>query len=194
MQFQPLVPNVEILGLAVELTVKSFRILPSIMLRYFIKHGVLQNKDDRIDPQRWYSQAAWLKVFADVYNQVGPNVTTEMGRHIGALHPLPDTVNTIEASLRFMDIGYHSSHRLRGQVMYDQTTGKFIEGIGHYAFQPGAHRHEAYMRSDNPYPCDFDVGLIEAVVKRHEPRARVEHVPGDCRKTGSEFCTYQVQW
>ncbi len=93
-----------------------------------------------------------------------------------------------------MDIGYHISHRLRGQVMYDQTTWKFIEGIGHYAFQPGVHLHEAYMRSDNPYPCDFDLGLIEAVVKRHESRSRVEHVTGNCRKTGSEFCIYQIQW
>lgn len=54
------------------------------------------------------------------------------------------------------------------------------------------------MVCENPYPCDMDLGLIEAIADRFRPpsvlRVRVEHSPGKCRKSGGKMCEYQIHW
>jgi hypothetical protein len=51
---------------------------------------------------------------------------------------------------------------------------------------------------ENPYPCEFDRGLVEAVAERARPphslRVRVEHAPGSCRQHGERACVYAVRW
>ncbi len=194
MQFRAMVPGIEIRGLAVDITMVGFRILPSIARRYFIKHGLLQGKLGEFDPQAWYPQEAWLKVFEDIYTEVGPNSTREMGQQLGSSYPLPPEVKDIEAVLRYLDIGYHLSHRRHGQLMYNQATGAFLEGIGHYAFQTVPGKREATLRCDNPYPCDFDLGVADAIVRRIETRSRADHAPGPCRKDGADSCAYRLYW
>jgi hypothetical protein len=55
------------------------------------------------------------------------------------------------------------------------------------------------MVCTNPYPCEFDRGLIDATALRFLPSGvgdiRVTHEASDhCRKTGDDFCTYRVDW
>ena len=54
------------------------------------------------------------------------------------------------------------------------------------------------MLCDNPYPCEFDEGLVDALTERHRPPdaffIRVTHAPGDCRQRGGTSCTYNVAW
>ncbi|MCA9686920.1 MAG: hypothetical protein KC457_32440, partial [Myxococcales bacterium] len=46
----------------------------------------------------------------------------------------------------------------------------------------------------NPYPCEFDQGIVASMARRFEPRALLEHVGDDCRRRGAESCSYLVRW
>jgi hypothetical protein len=192
-QLKPLVPGVEIRGLAIQLTLTGFKILPSITRGYLKKHGILTGGATDLDPEGWYLQSAWLKVFEDVYKEIGPSSTFEMGRHIGQGYPVPPDITDVPAMLKFLDVGYHLAHRRDGRVMFDPLTGKMSEGIGHYASRPGG-KDEFLLVCDNPYPCEFDHGLATSCVQRFKARARVTHGPGGCRKTGAASCTYVSTW
>jgi hypothetical protein len=72
------------------------------------------------------------------------------------------------------------------------------EGIGHYGFEK-IDDQKIKMVCDNPYPCDFDRGIITNTAKIFSPDKnkfpRVEHdQSGVCRKKGDESCNYIVSW
>ena len=54
------------------------------------------------------------------------------------------------------------------------------------------------MVCDNPYPCAFDRGIIEAAAKRFAAQSflvnAVHDDSCDCRNRGGESCTYHVNW
>jgi hypothetical protein len=185
---------VETRGLAIELTLQAFKILPSLGLKTLQKHGVVKPKDTRIDPDAFYSQEAWLEAFEDIYRDVGPTSTFEMGRLVGGGYPVPPEVRDVAGVLAFLDVGYHLAHRLDGKLMFDPVRGVMIEGIGHYAVRPLPGKNEVAMTCDNPYPCDFDHGLVTAVAQRFQPRARTTHAGPACRKAGAEACQYTITW
>lgn len=76
----------------------------------------------------------------------------------------PPEINTIEKGLAAIDIAYHMNHR-GGE-------------IGHYKFQSTGN-NSGKMVCDNPYPCEFDRGIIEAMAQKFKPKdsimAFVEH-------------------
>ena len=51
---------------------------------------------------------------------------------------------------------------------------------------------------DNPYPCEFDEGLLDAVTDRYRPKdsffIRLSHDPSGCRQRGDRRCTYLISW
>ena len=69
--------------------------------------------------------------------------------------------------------------------------------IGHYNFKAEG-RNKATLVCANPYPCDFDRGIIVAMARRFGPKAGSVRVVHDdtqpCRKKGEESCTYHVAW
>ena len=78
--------------------------------------------------------------------------------------------------------------------MFDGATGRKSTGIGNYASTEAGPR-KVTLVCDNPYPCDFDRGIITAVAQRFERAARVTHDDhAACRKTGASSCTYHVTW
>ena len=50
----------------------------------------------------------------------------------------------------------------------------------------------------NPYPCDFDRGLLDALGRRFEPANPyldiVHHDNAPCKKSGADSCTYTIFW
>jgi len=51
------------------------------------------------------------------------------------------------------------------------------------------------MVCDDPYPCDYDMGIITSFAKKFDKMATVrhaEHLP--CKKKGADSCTYLVKW
>lgn len=195
---KPLATGVEVHGNVLQFTVSGFRIVPSIALGYFAKFGLISPKPGEkpaLQADAWYDMNAWIQVFTAIYREVGPTTMFEVGRQVGASHPVPPHVTNIMALLRFLDIGYHTNHRLNGQLMADIETGVMLEGIGHYKIDVTPGQREAVTVCDNPYPCEFDLGLMGAATSRFEAKARTTHDPhSPCRAKGGDSCTYLTTW
>jgi len=70
--------------------------------------------------------------------------------------------------------------------------------IGTYSFA-ATNGTAGKMFCQNPYPCEFDRGIITAMARRFSPggsrQVCVEHDDeAPCRKQGAESCTYHVRW
>ncbi|MBF5041860.1 hypothetical protein FGE12_05615 [Aggregicoccus sp. 17bor-14] len=137
-----------------------------------------------MEPHRWYAQQPVLDVFRNIFERIGPSTVRAIGRKVPEWAVFPRTApGAIEEALQALQVAYETNHR-NGD-------------IGHYRFERTGPR-SGRMVCVNPYPCDFDLGLVEAVAEKSRPlhslRVRVEHAPGDCRKRGDEACAYAVSW
>lgn len=131
----------------------------------------------------WYPIEGVLKTFEDVQRQIGPNTVRTIGRKCISVVEFP-VFNSLDDALRGLGATYLMNHR--GNV-----------DIGGYHYSSVGPRR-GRMMCDNPYPCEFDEGLIDAVVERCRPAdavvIRFEHDPGSCRVRGDKQCTYNIAW
>jgi hypothetical protein len=198
MQFKPFEPGIEVRGIGLQWVVGGFRILPEMGLRYLARYGLTTRGADGkpvLDVEGWYSQEAWLACFEAIDRQVGPSVMTDIGRYVGENAPTPPGLRDVDSSLRSLDVTYHMFHRKRGVPMFDEESGRMLEGIGHYGYERRAGKCEITCVCENPYPCNFDLGIVQGFVARFDPRAHVEHLDrAPCRKHRGESCTYVVTW
>jgi hypothetical protein len=178
---------------------KSFRVAPSMVTRHLVAHK-LDTPDASgrivIDPERWYPLDAWIQVCDSISKDIGPNATFECGKMVAESVQVPPHVRDLRGLMEFMDAGYHLHHRKNGVVMFDLATGKQLDGIGHYLLRPApATEPRLVMECENPYPCDFDLGLLGGAARRFEPRSRTFHDDkSPCRKKGGSACTYITTW
>jgi len=95
----------------------------------------------------------------------------------------PPTITDIEKALQAIDVAYHMNHR-GGE-------------IGHFLYSKVADK-SAKLVCSNPYPCDFDRGLILSMAKKFKQKNETPLVNHDdsqpCRKKGAESCTYTIKW
>ncbi len=142
-------------------------------------HGILDPR-----PGEWYRQQAWLDAFKEIAETVSSEALYKIGQRIPYNAQFPPAVNTVEKALLSLNAAYHVNHR--------------GGGIGSYRFIKTGER-SGTMICKNPYPCDFDRGLIEAVIDRFSSgeavAAAVSHDDtAPCRKRGADSCTYLVEW
>lgn len=190
-QFIALDRRVEVNGRTVLTVVDGMRGFSDMAFRILASNGIVDPK-----PGEWYSQQAWLDAFREISVGIGAGTLLSIGRRIPENAEFPPEIDNITAALSAIDVAYHMNHRIGEQVLFDPATGELHEGIGNYLFE-SVGRREALMRCPNPYPCDFDRGIIEAMARRFAPndgRPHVEHINGQCRKTGDEACHYRVTW
>jgi len=139
------------------------------------------------DPQpgRWYLQQSWLDAFKEIADTVGIQTLYAIGQKIPEDAQLPPQIDSLNKALPAIDVAYHMNHR-GGE-------------IGHYQVAEKAAKSFKLVCT-NPYPCDFDRGIIAAFCQRFRPdgsqtNARVVHDDAaPCRKKGAESCTYLVTW
>ncbi len=172
MEYQPFDPNAEVLGRNLKALVAGTgnRILDALA-----RHGITDIQDNR-----WYPQSAVLaalKELGETSNLVA--VGTQVIEHTS----FPPEVDSVEKALMSIDVAYKMNHR-NGEV-------------GYYRAKAQGPRH-IVMECKNPYPCDFDYGLIYGVARRFLPRDGdliVEHeANGTCRHKGADVCVYHVTW
>lgn len=157
------------------------------------QHGIVDPT-----PGQWYPQQAWLDAFRSISERIGTNTLYAIGRKIPANAQFPPQIETIEDALASIDVAYHMNHRRGGQVMFDPATGAMLEGIGHYVYEKKGPKH-LRVTGENPYPCDFDRGIVIAMAERFRPAEamllRVSHaIEGPCRRRGDDACIYDVTW
>jgi hypothetical protein len=150
-----------------------------------------------LEPRKWYSQQTWLDCFKLIVAPFHRNTLTLLGRKITENAIFPPEINVIGLALQSIDWAYHLHHRLDGVVMMDYVSGKMHEGIGHYYFEETA-PNKAVIICNDPYPCDYDRGIIDSIAFRFRPNGshpKVTHDSADhCRNNGGDFCTYIVEW
>ena len=198
MQFRAFEPGIEVLGHAVWAVVDGFehQQTPS---RILVEEGIGQldaNGVVQIERDGWYSQEAWLRAFQKISLALGDQALFSIGQRIPLNAIFPPWVEGIEEALRTLDFGYHLNHRKAGVVMFEPSTGTMLEGIGHYGYQrPHPQKRLIVSECRNPYPCDFDRGIVTALARRFAPAATLVHLDeSQCRNTGADACTYHVQW
>lgn len=198
MQFRAFEPGIEVNGQTVWSIVDGFinKASPS---RLLVDEGIGQLGVDGVvllDKAGWYPQDAWLRAFEKISETLGDHMLFNIGKRIPENAVFPPWVVDIDSALKSIDVAYHLNHRKGGRVMFDLQQGALLEGIGHYGYaRPEAHGRLIVSECRNPYPCEFDRGILTAMARRFEPLATVTHVDAHgCRKAGKEACTYHVKW
>lgn len=158
---------------------------------------ILGNKGiSDINEDSWFPQQAWLDAFKEIADKIGEKTLRSIGAKIIESAEFPPTVNSVESALASIDIAYHMNHRAMGKVLFDPEKGTMFEGIGHYHFEKKA-ENEFLVTCENPYPCEFDKGLIKGVVEKFmkpgQKAEYLENVKAGCRKSNSMKCTYLVK-
>ncbi len=164
-------------------------------MRLMAKEVLSRNGIENPSPGAWYSQQDWLNAFGEISEKIGRTTLRMIGKKIPENANWPEGIDSEEKALPSIDVAYHMNHRIDGELMYNASSGEMKEGIGHYGFEklPEAGRYK--MVCDNPYPCDFDMGIIESTARKFSESAyiKVEHEEGSsCRNQGAQSCTYIV--
>ncbi len=198
MQFKTFEEGIEVNGQTVYAIVDGFSLFKEIPSKILFAEGI-GTKDVNgiveIAPDAWYSHDAWLRAFEKIAEDGGIALLYKIGARIPENAAFPPWVDNIDAAIRSIDIAYHMNHRKQGSVMFGEKTGTMLEGIGHYGYEKIENQSKIISVCNNPYPCEFDRGIITTMAKKFESGAMVTHDDEEpCRKKGADACTYNVTW
>ena len=192
-KFKALDPAMEVNGQTVFSVVDWLGIHKKQAYEILSKNGI-----DDPQPDKWYSQQSWLDSFHEISLILEPDILFKIGQQIPEDADWPAQIDTIAKALASIDVAYHMNHRLQGEILFDVRTGIMKEGIGHYVFEQINPRW-ARMVCLNPYPCEFDRGLIDATARKFKPMdvgsiSIIHDETQPCRDKGGASCTYIIKW
>jgi hypothetical protein len=177
-QFKAFAPGVKVNGQTVLSAVAAMKVFKDVALQVLAENGISDPK-----PGQWYPQQSWLNALKVIAESVGESTIGQIGKRTLENADWPPGTNSIEKALASIEVAYHMNHR------GDKT--------GRYNFEKTGDR-SAKVICNNPYPCDFDRGIIEAIAKEFGPRDSLVAVKHDdsqaCRKKGADSCTYLISW
>ncbi|MBI5590855.1 MAG: hypothetical protein HY881_10270 [Deltaproteobacteria bacterium] len=176
-QFQAFANAIEVNGQTVLSIVKGMEHFEKNALKILAENGIQNPR-----PGKWYCQQSWLNAFKKISEEVGPYALYCIGTKIPENAQFPPGIDSLEKALESIDTAYHMNHR-GGE-------------IGNYNFQksPDGSLH---FTCNNPYPCEFDRGIIEGIARkfideRHHLMVRHDDaVP--CRDRSGDSCTYHIE-
>ena len=189
--------GMQVSGAAIMSVIDGMRSFDSIARAFLNQSGL---PDDLIpDTEHWYSQQKWLDAFKLISEKVGFKTLFVIGTKIPENAVFPKDIDNVEKALASIDIAYHMNHKnAQGEILFDPSRPlgqEMKEGIGHYGFEKIAEENKAVIICNNPYPCDFDSGIISAMAKRFSYSSKVTHDDTQpCRKKGANSCTYIATW
>lgn len=173
-KYKALDPNVEVMGAAIMSVTSS---LGDEVLPILKEHNL-----NPLEAENWYTQQDWLNAFAALSEKNFMNAVA-IGMKIPDNAAWPPDVKTVHQALSSINIAYGMNHR-NGEIggyHYEQTGEK--SGV---------------MVCDNPYPSDFDYGIVYRTVQKFMTEGDRPHVKLDgdkpTRKTGGKSCTYLIDW
>ncbi len=177
-QFKGFDPKVEVVGQGVLVLIEGVGTFRPTALKILAEHGI-----SNVQADKWYPQQAYLDAYRQIAEKVGPVTLKLIGRKIPEVALWPPQINSVEAALASIDVAYHMNNR-GGE-------------IGSYKFKKTGER-TGKMVCHNPYPCLFDIGLVEATAKKFAlagKRVTVTHDDTqECRQKGGETCTLLISW
>jgi hypothetical protein len=192
-QFKSMNPEIEVNGQTVLTIANGMGAVKNMGLRILSENNIHDPQ-----PESWYSQQEWLNAFKQISEKIGAGTLFQIGKSIPENAEFPPHIETIEQALAAIDVAYHMNHRLKGVELFNSQTGQMTEGIGHYNFKK-INDKKVEIICDNPYPCDFDKGIITAMARRFKPSSSphvsvVHDVNDGCRSKGDHSCSYVITW
>jgi hypothetical protein len=177
-QFQAYSPQVMVNGQTVLSVISGMGAFKDTAAQILQRNGIPDPQ-----PAGWYPQQAWLNAFQEIAKTIGSSTLRQIGMSIPRNAKFPPGIDTVEKALESLDAAYHMNHR-GGE-------------IGHLSYVKTGPK-SATVTCQNPYPCDFDRGLVEAVANKFKPAGSIVKVQHDaakpCRAKQGESCTYVVSW
>lgn len=177
-QFIAFAPNTEVVGHGILVLVEGLGAFSPMAVAILAEQGI-----SNVQADGWYPLQPYLDAYRQIAEKVGPTTLKLIGKKVPEVVLWPPQINSVEAALNSIDIAYHMNNR-GGE-------------IGSYKFTKTGER-TGKMVCHNPYPCPFDIGLIEATAKKFAPaRGRVKVTHDDtqgCRSKGGETCTLLISW
>ncbi len=189
--------GMQVSGAAIMSVIDGMGSFDSIARAFLNQSGL---PDDLIpDAEHWYSQQKWLDAFKLISEKIGIKTLFVIGTKIPENAVFPQDIDNVEKALASIDIAYHMNHKnAQGEVLFDPSRPpgqEMKEGIGHYGFEKIAEEKKAVLVCNNPYPCDFDNGIISSMANRFSRTYKVIHDDTQpCRKKGADSCTYIATW
>lgn len=177
-QFIPFEDGVEVNGQTVLSIVNAFpEFLRAMGFEILGNHNINKPEHDN-----WYSQKDWLEAFKEVSMKFGENTLFEIGKAIPENAQFPPEIDSIDKAMAAIDVAYHMNHRngdigFYKLVEFDEANKKII------------------MHCQNPYPCDFDRGIITAMGRKFKTGVEVvRDTSKPSRKDGAEDSWYIVTY
>lgn len=131
-----------------------------------------------VEAGRWYPQATLLKFFHQVMKTDGEDVLFYMGLRMIGSTLFPPNVGTFQEAISSMDLGYTIAHRYQiGSMFGLRASGEM----------------QLDIIAANPYPCPYDWGILQGIMKKWAPAARLSHdFSQGCRLDGETACHYHL--
>ena len=166
-------PNSEVRGLGLLLAIYE---LGNEARAVLTNHGFTS-----IDLDKWYPLQPLLNAFQDL-SQMGSFNMVSFGMQIPDVLTFPPIGTPLDVILQGMNHNYLANHRGDcGEHIYKKTGTR-----------------EATITSRNPYPSDFDYGVLYRTVQKYRPTTSREfsviRAKSPCRKYGDDRCIYTLKW
>ncbi|BDS12464.1 hypothetical protein [Aureispira anguillae] len=148
--------NAETLGQAFLPAIFS---LPGFVKNNMLKLLAAQDVTD-LQTENWYPVKSILDFYAQVIENYGPNTIFDLGKAIPENAVFPPGIDSIGNGLGLIDTAYNMNHRngylgFYKLVSHDEAEKKIV------------------MQCYNPYPCDFDRGLLTSMARKFKLGVRV---------------------
>ncbi len=170
-------PGVLIFGTSILSMVDGMGAFKNSALKILEENGI-----ENIKPKSLYSQQKFLNSLKIIYEKLGDVTIKVIGMKIPEKVQLPLNIETIEQVLHSIDRIYNMNHQ--------------GGDCGSYKFKKTGNT-EGVMVVDTPYPCTFDMGLIEAFMNKFREDGtipQIKHHSEECRMEGALSCVYRVKW
>jgi hypothetical protein len=179
-EFRVLDANAEVNGESILALVDGMGSFRETALKILAQQGITD-----LQPGEWYAQQSLLDALGVISEKLGADALYNIGLKIPDNAQFPSDIDSLDRALNVLDNAYHMNHRY-GEIGHYQ-----LNNVGDFGFE---------MVCENPYPCDFDRGILAALCSRYKPKgsgATATVIHDDlkpCRKNGASSCTYRVTW
>lgn len=153
---KPFTPDAQVLGQVLSNSLKGFSPLAQkSLLKILDKKGIKE-----LNLNTWYNIKTSLDFFNQVATEFGPNTLFNLGKSVPENAIFPPDIDSLENGLKSIDLAYNSNHR-NGYVGFYKMVSHDLE------------EKKIIMHCYNPYPCDFDRGLIITIARKFKSGVRV---------------------
>jgi hypothetical protein len=180
-QFIPFEKGIQVNGQTVLSVVNALSAGQDSRSKILEKYGISNPQ-----PEKWYSQEKWLEAFQEISDKVGQNTLFAIGKAIPENAKFPPEIDNLEKALSAIDMAYHMNHT-KGDIGYYKLT----------SFNSAT--RIATMECKNPYPSEFDRGIITTMLRKFKPKDSLKNdvvldLSKPSRLKGDDSCTYKITW